>query len=158
MKLFTNIFIAWKPLTIFAKSFILDNWLGSRNATGISKVTSYKCTRKENTYAKMQSKYCQSGIESCVMQKLVQPNNLNIYYEIFGEKAVFKFLRRHAWQRHSYQVYSLLLGTLLMKNVIKDIFLRPTWDCNFYPTRGTTVISCPLSYHVYCAVIPHQYK
>ena len=27
---------------------------------------------------------------------------------------------------HSYQVYSLLLGTLLMKNVIKDVFLRPT--------------------------------
>ena len=114
MKLFTNIFITWKPLTIFAKSFILDNWLGSRNATGISKVTSYKCTRKENTYAKMQSKYCQSGIESCVMQKLVQPNNLNIYYEIFGEKAVFKFLRRHAWQR------PLLSGVQLAARNITD--------------------------------------
>ena len=114
MKLFTNIFIAWKPLTIFAKSFILDNWLGSRNATGISKVTSYKCTRKENTYAKMQSKYCQSGTESCVMQKLVQPNNLNIYHEIFGEKAVFKFLRRHAWQR------PLLSGVQLAVRNITD--------------------------------------
>ena len=29
---------------------------------------------------------------------------------------------------------------------------------NFYPTRGTTAISCPLSCQFYGAVIPHQYK
>ena len=29
---------------------------------------------------------------------------------------------------------------------------------NLYSTRVTTAISCPLSYHVYCVVIPRQYK
>ena len=30
--------------------------------------------------------------------------------------------------------------------------------CNFFSSCGTTAISCPLSYHVYCVVIPRQYK
>ena len=29
---------------------------------------------------------------------------------------------------------------------------------NSNPTRRTTVISCLLNYHFYCASIPHQYK
>ena len=29
MKLFVKIVYGWKPLTIFAKSFILDVWIGS---------------------------------------------------------------------------------------------------------------------------------
>ena len=28
---------------------------------------------------------------------------------------------------------------------------------NSYPNRGTTLTSFPLSYHVDCAAIPHQY-
>ena len=72
MKLFVNIVIDRKSLTIFAKSCILDlrDW-GSEHASGISKVecnlkvkfTFYaKVQRKVNIYAKMKkSKYCKKS-------------------------------------------------------------------------------------------------
>ena len=44
MELFVNIDVAWKPLTISAKSSISNNWLGSKYTSGISKVTLHKCT------------------------------------------------------------------------------------------------------------------
>ena len=52
MEPFANIVITWKPLTFFAKSSILDNWLDSYYASGISKVTLCKGARKGKRLAK----------------------------------------------------------------------------------------------------------
>ena len=46
INLLANTVIAWKRLTIFSKSSILDNLLGSRYTSAISKVTLRKCAKK----------------------------------------------------------------------------------------------------------------
>ena len=46
INLLANTVIAWKRLTIFSKSSILDNLLGSRYTSGISKVTLHKCAKE----------------------------------------------------------------------------------------------------------------
>ena len=105
----------------------------------------------------MKSKYCKKGEN---MRKFVWPNSQNSYSEIFRKKAILKLLGKHAWQiplLSSFTAYSL---ELYWRKTSSNIF---SWDLleithNFYPTSGATTISCLLSYHVYCAVIPHQYK
>ena len=105
LELFVNVVIDYKWLTIFAKSSILDLWLVSEYASGISKV---KCSskvkvslwRKVRTYTKIKSKYCKKGVVSCTsMKKLIWLNSWNSCPEIFHRVAVLKFLRNYAWWR-----------------------------------------------------------
>ena len=46
MKLFATTAIVLKAVTIFAKSYTLNDWLGSKYASEISKVTLQKRARK----------------------------------------------------------------------------------------------------------------
>ena len=97
---FLQVFITWKLFIIFTQSSIWNNWLGSKYASEISKVTSHKCEGKVNTYAKQKSKYCKKGVVSCKsIRKLVWPNSHKNYSELFQKKAALKFLGKHAWQR-----------------------------------------------------------
>ena len=147
MELFGDIAIAWKPLTIFAKNSILNNWLGTKYyASEMSKVTFHECIRK-GTYAKTKSKYCKKdGFFRKNMRKLVWPKSysekklfINFYYTCVAETTLI-------------QVYSLKPGTLLKKNFIKYIFLRPIWNYSqllFYPWDNCDqpLVKLPLLLH-----------
>ena len=62
---FANIVIAWKPLTIFAKSSILDNWLGFKYTSRISKVALHKYARKSKHLRKNEKQILQE--RGCVL-------------------------------------------------------------------------------------------
>ena len=55
MELFANIVIEWKLLSIFAKSSILDLWMGFKYASQISKVK-YNLIVKVKFYTNVQGK------------------------------------------------------------------------------------------------------
>ena len=65
MELFANKVIAWKPSTIFAKSSILNDWLGSKYASRISKVTLHKCGKKGKQLHKSEKQTVQERLVSC---------------------------------------------------------------------------------------------
>ena len=62
---FANIVITWKPLTIFAKCSILDNWLGFKYTSRISKVTLHKYARKSKHLRKNEKQILQE--RGCVL-------------------------------------------------------------------------------------------
>ena len=73
---FSKYIIAWKSLTFFAKSSILDKWVGTKYASGTSKVTLHKCARKGKHLRKNENQNSKKGIVSCKrMRKSVWPNS-----------------------------------------------------------------------------------
>ena len=145
MELFVNIDVAWKPLTISAKSSISNNWLGSKYTSGISKVTLHKCTRNGKHLHKNQ-KHAKIGL----VKQLEQ-----LFWNV-PKKAVLRFLGKHAWRR---PLLSRCTASCLERYYRKTSSNRLSCDLfeitrNFYSTHGTTAISCPLSYHFYCVLIP----
>ena len=141
MKLFVNITIDGKPLTIFLKSSISNLWdQGSEYASGVSKVkcnlkvkfTFYsKVQRKGSTYAKMKKrKYCKKGTLSCKsIWKIVWLNSWNNRSDMFQKIAVIKFTGKHAcWRPLLPRCATCSPVTLLKTNSITDISLRIFWN------------------------------
>ena len=149
MELFVNTDVAWKPFTISTKSSISNNWLGFNLNTPLEyqKLLYTNAQRTINTYSKIKSK-----------RKLVWSNRTAILK--CSKKAVLRFLGKHAWRRPLLSRCTASILERYYRETLSNIMSCDLFEItrNFYSTRGTTTISCPLSYHVYCVVIPRQYK
>ena len=79
---------------------------------------------------------------------------------MFRNKAVLKFLGKHAWQRPLVSRCTDCSLERYWKKTSSKIYSSDLFEIthNFCPTRGTTATSCPLSYHAYWTVIPRQYS
>ena len=89
-----------------------------------------------NTYAKIKS-----------MRKLVWSNSSNNYSQMFPKKLFLDFWG-NVWRSTASRLERYYRKTSNMFSC--DLFEITR---NFCSTRGTTAISCPLSYNVYCVVI-----
>ena len=99
-----------------------------------------------NTYAKIKS-----------MQKLVWWNSINSFSEIrFLGKAVLRFLGKHTWRRPFLSRYTPRILERYYRKTLSNICSCDVYEItrNLYSSRGMTAIR----YHVYCVVIPRQYK
>ena len=67
MELFAIIVIAWKPFLQQSKGSILDNWLGSKYTSGISKITLHKCAREGKHLSKNEKQILEE--RRCVLLK-----------------------------------------------------------------------------------------
>ena len=129
---FVNIDVTWKPLTISAKSSISNDWLGSKYASVISKVTLHKYTRigkhlcKNSDYAKI------------VLVKQFEQLFWNV-----PQKAVRRLLGKHTWRR---PLLSRCTASSLERyygRSSSNIFSCDLFEItrNFYSTRGTAAIT-----------------
>ena len=165
MELFANIVIE-----NFWKNSILDLWLVTKYASGISKVECYlkvkvtlytKVQGKVNTNAKVKIKYLKKVVVSCKsMRRVIWWNSWKSSSEMFQKNSYSKTYRKTCVADSILiQVYSLQPGTFLKTDSITDIFPQVFEIAyNSYLIRRTIVISCLLSYHVHYAPIPHQCK
>ena len=73
-------------------------------------------------------------------------------------KAILKFLWNHAWWRPLLSRCTACNLEPHLRKASSNVFSSNLFEIthNFYPTGWTTAIRCPLSYHVYSAVIPRQ--
>ena len=73
-------------------------------------------------------------------------------------KAILKFLWNHAWWRPLLSRCTACNLEPHSRKASSNVFSSNLFEIthNFYPTGWTTAIRCPLSYHVYSAVIPRQ--
>ena len=106
-----------KPLTISIKSSISNNWLSSKYASGISKFTLHKWTKKGKHLHKNE-KHVKTSL-AMQLEKL---------FWNAPEESCFYISRETCVAENTFfQIYSFQPGTLLMKNIIKYLFLRPIW-------------------------------
>ena len=99
-----------------------------------------------HTYAKIKS-----------MRRLIWSKSKSSYSEMFRQKAVLRFLGKHAWRRTLLSRCTASSLERYYKKTLSNIFSCDLFEitCNFYSTREMTAISCPLSYDVvyHCQLI-----
>ena len=121
--------VTWKALTISAKSYISNDWLGSKYASGISKVTLHKCTRNGKHLCR-NSEYA----------KIVLVKQFEQLFWNVPKKAVRRLQGDMRGVDHSYPGAQLAAWNVTMEDIfIKCIFLRPIWNYSqllFYPWDG----------------------
>ena len=110
----------------------------------------------------MKSKYCKNGVVSCKsLQKLAWPNSQNSCSEMFQKKGVVKFLGKHEWPETALSYTGIKFAAW---NITEETFDQRYFPATYLKLKnsiiphGTTVISCQLSFHVYCAAVPCLYK
>ena len=145
---FLQIVIDWKPLTVFAKGFILDLWLGPDYTSRISKnkynlkvkvTLSTKAHGQVKTYTKLKSKYCEKGTVPCKsIRKLVWLNTWNSWTEMLWKIAVI-ILKTEVVETNLIQVYSLQHGTLQKTDSIIDI-PKIHFSANFLRLLRTAIL------------------
>ena len=85
------------------------------------------------------------------MQKLVWSNSTNSYSEMFQKKLFLSFRGNMRGRDQSYPGARLAAWSVAKVKLYQRYF-SATY-LKLLTTSGTIAISCPLTYHVYCAVI-----
>ena len=75
-----------------------------------------------------------------------------------SKKAVLKFLGKHTWRRPLLSRCTACSLERCSRKTSSKMFSCDLFEIiyNFYTTRGTTAVSCLLSYHVFYALILRQ--
>ena len=109
---------------------------------------------KVNTCAKMKSKYYEKGALSYKSIWKFSGQTEQLFRNV-TKKAV---VGNHAWWRPLLSRCTACNIECHWRKCSSNIFSSNQFEIthNFYPTGGTTAISCPFSYHIYSAVIPRQ--
>ena len=94
IKHFTKIVHSWIPLTIFAKTFVLEIWLGYEFVSDYPGFFSFVINRKrrERKTGSKGSDHCSSYTKACIFEKLVLRISLleNVHWTIHISWSIFQ--------------------------------------------------------------------